>query len=444
MGASTGTVLKEGRPQYSLQKAAKVVESLSLAMAKRFIFSVILALILILALPRISRCQLVLGQYEDEAPLRTWNIFGFQTASSLGRADTSFALASDSSAALTNPALLLSLPRFTATFNGTASSASLYKFSIINTGVLSTQDNLSLNLYALDFAGISFNSKGWAVGLAIYLSEIYDRPRASYEYYYAGQIVYTIDLHQTGLLRNFSLALARKISSRIQAGLGLTIFSGDFSREITEEWLANGFSISDAKKQEYSGFFANAGLLVRVTEKLDLALVGRTAHKKKAPATSELVYDAPSGGTNIRIAGEATNAYEQPFVAGLGANYRFSPRLVAAADVAFYNWASYRVRYFDEDLRRDFRNTIKASLGAEYAAPVRLFKKEATIPIRVGIGYDSQPMKEPRSAYNYFSAGAGFYWSIVCLDFGASFGRESGSGNALTTRRMALSLTLKL
>jgi long-subunit fatty acid transport protein len=427
-----------------MQKAAKVVESLSLAMAKRFVFPVILALILILAWPQISRGQLVLGQYEDEAPLRTWNIFGFHTASSLGRADTSFALGSDISAALTNPALLLSLPRFTATFNGTASSASLYKFSIINTGVFSTSDNISLNLYALDFAGVSFKSSGWAVGLAVYLSEIYDRPQASYEYQYRGELAYTLDFHQTGLVRNFSLALARKISSRIQAGLGLTFFSGDLSREIKEDWLADGFSISDTKKEEFSGFFANAGILVRVTEKLDLALVGRTAYKKKASVTSELVYDAPSGGTEIRIAAEATNTYEQPLVAGLGACYRFSPQLKAAADVAFFNWASYRVRYFDEELSRDFRNTIKASLGAEYAAPVRLFNKEAAIPIRVGIGYDEQPMKEPLSAYTYFSAGAGLSWSIIRLDFGASFGRESGSGNALTTRRIALSLTLKL
>jgi len=421
-----------------------MIESLSFVMGKRgaLICFVVLVVPLFFSVP--ASAQLVLGQYEDEAPLRTWNIFGFQTASSLGRADTSFALASDSSAALTNPALLLSLPRFTATFSGTASSASLYKFSIINTGVLSTQDNLSLNLYALDFAGLSFSIKGWAVGLAVYLSEIYDRPRVSYEYYYRGELTYTLDFHQTGLLRNFSFALATKISGRIQAGLGLTIFSGDFSRETKEEWLASGISINDTKKQEFSGFFANAGVLVRVTEKLDLALVGRTAHRKKAPATSELVYDSSSSGTNIRIAGEATNTYEQPFVGGLGASYRFSPQLVAAADVALFNWAGYSVRYFDEELGRDFKNTIKAGLGAEYVAPVRLFKKEAAIPIRVGIGYDEQPMKEPRSAYTYFSAGAGFYLSMVRLDFGASFGRESGSGNSLTIRRLSLSLTVKL
>ncbi len=417
---------------------------MSIVMAKRSALASLVALAVVLSFPPRSPAQLVLGQYEDEAPLRTWNIFGFQTASSLGRADTSFALASDSASALANPALLLSLPRFTVTLSGTASSTSLYKFSIVNTGVLSTQDNLSLGLYALDFAGISFQSKGWAIGLAVYLSEIYDRPRVNYDYYYRNVLAYTLDFHQTGLLRNFSLALARKVSGRIQAGVGLTFFSGEFSREIEEEWLTSGVTISDSKEQEFSGFYANAGVVIRVTEKLDLAVVGRTAHKKKAPAKSELVYDSSSTGTNIRIDGEATNTYKQPFVAGLGASYRFLPRLMAAADVAFFNWAGYRVDYFDEESGRDFKNTIKASLGAEYAAPVRLFKKEGAIPIRAGVGYDMQPMKEPRSSYTYFSAGAGFYWSIVQLDFGASFGREKGSGNSLTTRRMTLSLTLKL
>jgi hypothetical protein len=77
-----------------------------------------LLLLGVLALPTVSSAQLVLGQYEDEAPLRSWNTFGLTVASSLGRGETQLALAEDCSAALGNPALLASLPKFSVGFNG--------------------------------------------------------------------------------------------------------------------------------------------------------------------------------------------------------------------------------------------------------------------------------------------------------------------------------------
>ena len=78
----------------------------------------LLVLAILIALPVASPAQLVIGQYEDEAPLRTWNSFGLALASSLGRGETMFALADDCSAALSNPALLADLPRLTLSFNG--------------------------------------------------------------------------------------------------------------------------------------------------------------------------------------------------------------------------------------------------------------------------------------------------------------------------------------
>lgn len=84
------------------------------------------------------------------------------------------------------------------------------------------------------------------------------------------------------------------------------------------------------------------------------------------------------------------------------------------------------------------------ALGAEFRVPFRLFKKEAAVPVRLGLGYDEQPMKNPRSAYMLLSAGAGLHWGVISLDLGASIGRENGSGDSLEARRMALSLTLKL
>jgi hypothetical protein len=407
---------------------------------------VILALFLalLLAFPALSSAQLVLGQYEDEAPLRTWNIFGFQTAPSLGRGETAFTIAGDCSVALTNPALLVDLPRFTATLNATSYFTSLYKFSIINTGVLSTSVNPSFTLYALDFGGLSYQFKGWALAIAMALVETYDRPSARYESSYNGQLYYTLDFHQNGVLRNTNLSVARRIGSRFQAGVGFNLVSGDLKREIVETYLDPGVTISDNKSQGFSGFFLNGGVTAQITDKWRAALAFRTPFSKKSRSKSDVEYFASGGGTNIRIAADSSDTHKQPFVLGLGASYTFSPGFQIFSDLTYFNWSAYKVEYFGEKMERNFKDTFKFSLGAEYSLRLRVFQAGASVPLRVGLVYDPQPMQEPGSAYTYFSAGTGFHWKMVALDFGASFGRESGSGNSLEARRISLSLSAQL
>src|SRR4030042_4458826 len=84
--------------------------------------------VVLLTLPIASPAQLVIGQYEDEAPLRTWNSFGLATAASIGRGETMLAAADDCSAALAQPALLDTLPRLTLSLNGSYSRSTLFRF----------------------------------------------------------------------------------------------------------------------------------------------------------------------------------------------------------------------------------------------------------------------------------------------------------------------------
>ena len=62
---------------------------------------------LLMEAPQFIRAQMDMGQYEDEAPIQTWNTYGIQTAASLGRGGAGFTLAVDSSSSLLNPALLI-------------------------------------------------------------------------------------------------------------------------------------------------------------------------------------------------------------------------------------------------------------------------------------------------------------------------------------------------
>jgi hypothetical protein len=408
-------------------------------------FKAFIAILTVMSIfPAAASAQLVLGQYEDEAPLHTWNVFGIQTAASLGRGDTGFALADGAAAALTNPALLAGLPRLTISLNGTLCNASLYKFSLVNTGVLSTSENLAISPRALDFGGVSLQIGPWAVGLSAALTEIYDRPRVDYEYSPGANLAYSLDFSQTGFLRQVNLALARRLGARFRLGLGFNFVDGELDRVTEENYFNPDITISDRKNQAFSGFFLNGGITASISPRLDLAFVFRTPFVKKSESQSELRYVAPAGGTDIRIAADSSDSYNLPMILGLGAGYEISPNFQILADLSYFNWSKYKVEYFGESLTRDFKNTFKAGLGAEYSLVLRLFNSDARLPLRLGLGYDPQPMRDPSSAYTCFSAGAGLHWKILALDFGASFGRESGSDHSLATRRLAISVNVGL
>ncbi|MBN2408699.1 MAG: hypothetical protein JXE07_03090 [Candidatus Aminicenantes bacterium] len=404
----------------------------------------VLAIMSLMAFPAASPAQLIIGQYEDEAPLRSWNTFGLATASSLGRGETQLAHADDCSAAIANPALLTSLPKFMVSLNGSYSYASLYRYSIVNTGVLVTEKNPAIGLNALDFGGISFSSKGWAFALTAALIESYDRPAASARADFQGLPYYEISFGQTGYLRNFNLAVARAFGRSFQAGIGFNLVRGTLHREVFDRDFSEDITISHLVDQHFSGFYLNAGVLVRLTGRLDLACVVRTPYDKKTEGQSRLRYQAPRGGTDIAIEAASDDGYRQPWAAGLGVRCAVSENFRITGDMVYFLWSQYRAEFFGESERRDFRDTFKAGAGGEHSLRLRLFGRDAAIPLRLGISYDRQPMREPNSAYLNFTFGTGIRWRMVVFDIGALGGRESGSGHSLKILRVAASLGIRL
>ncbi len=409
-----------------------------------FLFLFLSFIFLTLSLPRISPGQMILGQYEDEAPLGTWNLYGLASGASLALGGVSYTIVGDCSSSLSNPALLAHLPRFTLTLNSSYTSASLFRYAIINTGVVTTSQNVQLKIYALDFGGASVMVKGWAFSFSRALTEVYDRPSVEYNYYYQDALYYTLNFDQEGHLMTTHFSIARKIGDRISAGLGLNFIRGSITKNIREEYRLANITITDDKSYEFKGQYINGGIWVGLSERLAVAAVFRAPFTKKAESESSYRYLSPGGNTDIRIDASAENSYEQPLVVGLGLSYRFSPKFRVASDFSFFNWSKYKVTYFEEDLTRDFKDIIKIGAGLEYLTTLKLFGAEFMVPIRAGLSYDPQPMNNPDSAYTYFSLGTGLHWGSSSFDVGASFGSESGSGDSLSVKRISISLSFWL
>ncbi len=412
----------------------------------RFLFSFLLVLSIHVLFPGTSWPQMTLGQYEDEAPFRTWNSFGITTASSLALGETQFTIAADCSVALSNPALLSHLPRITFTLSSYLNSASFYKYSIVNTGVLYTDGNLSSELLGLDFAGASFRVKNWTLALSMALVESYHRPEAGYSYTYGGYPYESIHFEQEGVLKNINFSIARKIFNGLSTGFGLNYVYGHFEKNVTDIYHFDNITITDSLSHKFKGFFLNGGLIWNLTEKIAIAAVFRTPFVKKSDDKSLKRTYSPDTDTDIKIEVSGRSEYKQPLVVGLGGSYQISPELKVSSDLTFYNWSKYSIIYFgqEDELPRNFKDTIKIGAGIEHMVSVDILGQKISIPLRAGLSYDPQPMKEPGSSYFYYSFGTGFHWEKFHLDAGLLFGQEKGSGDSLSGRKAVLSLTLEL
>ena len=138
---------------------------------------------------------------------------------------------------LVNPALACSLPRFTASVSASYLSASLMRYSILNTGVLSTPGPVTDRSLGVDFGGLAFRLGKWAFAASADLSENYGRPLLEYRAEERGVQVYSIRAEQAGWLRSFNLTAARTISRRLSAGLGIRVLRGELERTTAETFM---------------------------------------------------------------------------------------------------------------------------------------------------------------------------------------------------------------
>ncbi|MCX6565863.1 MAG: hypothetical protein NTW38_05490 [Candidatus Aminicenantes bacterium] len=396
-----------------------------------------LALIFVAGLP--VRAQFDPGQYTDEAPFRTWNSFPYVGAAALGRGQTAFAWGTDATVSPANPALLVTLPKWTFTLGGSFQYATAMKFGPVNSGVLTTDLPVGGNLFSGDHAALSFHSGRFAVAAAVFNSEYYDRPATEAYEDYAQIRLYTIRFEQAGFLRTFHLAASLRLSSRLGIGLGLNVDSGRLKTEFLEDENAWGYKFTSTKSVTLRGFSVNGGAYLEIFPSIRAALTFRTPSALEAKTATVDRYEAPLLGTDISIRGESADSFERPLVVGAGLTVKHNERLRTAVDISWLRWSSYQAVWLGESQTRAFRDVVRVSAGGEYEAEFRLFGRKAASPFRFGFVYDPQPTTNPRSAYLSVAFGIGLEIGPFRLDLGALTGSAADSGNRLTALRVSLS-----
>lgn len=399
-----------------------------------------LLLLFLFFLNATASAQLVIGQYEDEAPVGTWNNFGFNTAAGIGFGGVPFALYLDNSSPLANPALLADGPLFSATTNVSSVRASFFRYGLVNTGVLTTQDTPRGRFYAFDFLGAGFRRGRWSIGASFAVLETYNRPRTIGKEEYLGETVYSLDFHQYGYLGNINLSAAFEISTKLVLGIGVNRVLGNFNKIIREDYFYNGNIIRDEQRLDFKGFYLTSGLLFRPTTKLSLALVARSPYKKKAQGSSLYQFENAGTFTDVRIDSSASSRFDQPLIIGAGAGYSPKKNLRYSFNISYFNWSRYAVEYFEENRTRDFRNSIKIYGGVEFSKDLRIFGRIADAPFRIGFCYDPQPVKTPSYRYLYLTFSSGVDFGKLIMEIAIMLGTERSSREDLGGQRLALSL----
>lgn len=384
-----------------------------------------------------ASAQLALGQYEDEAPLGSWNLFGAPPAPAVGLGGAQLARAWDPSVSLVNPALLVALPRLSACVSTSYGGASLDKYALVNTGVVETIGLPSLSVFGVDGGGLAWRAGSWALAAVVAAPENYGRPGIAFS---DGSDQLTFS--QTGYLRVYHAAIARRLPAGFSLGVGVNYADGRLDRATVERTVSPGatVTITDDKSERYRGFYVNAGLTWQATPRFAASLAVRSPYLKKGPASSLLRYEVLQAGTDIRIEAEAVNSYRQPWVYGAGLSYRFSAAWSLACDADYFGWSRYAATFFDEPRPRTFRNVIRAGGGVEYLAPAHVSGRAARIPFRLGFLVDPQPVTTVRTTYLGLSFGTGLELRALAADISASFGRENGSGQSLRTAKIVLTV----
>ncbi len=389
-----------------------------------------------------AAAQLKIGQYEEEAPLRTWNTFPAVTAAGLGRGTVSLAWAEDGTAAWSNPALLAFLTRPTLTLGGSIQVVDCFRYSLVNTGPIRSDGPLTVSSPAFDAGAATLRWGAWVLAAAYGTWESYARPRATIENTSHGLLVYGLDVTQEGRLWAATFAAARRLGSRLSLGLSVHALWGGMRRGYDEDW--GDFRIIDDRERTFAGWVPQAGLAWDISKAWRLGASLRPAWTKKGTGRARVEFHSAEVPGGIVEEGEWDDALGQPWILGLGSSLRPLAGLTLAADAVWFDWSGYGPSLYGEALDRGFRDVIRLTAGAEYLSGIRLFGLEFGYPLRAGLVYDPQPMREPRSAYLGLSLGTGLEWKGLRLDLGVLAGREKGSGAELIIRKVAIGLSARL
>ncbi|MEK6742258.1 MAG: outer membrane protein transport protein [Nitrospirota bacterium] len=196
--------------------------------------------------------------------------------------------------------------------------------------------------------------------------------------------------------------IAWRVSDSISLAAGIDYLRAamKMKRMLDQSLFGAGDAISEVEA-DGDGWGYNLGAMFRAGDRLKIGAAYRSAVKVeyRGDMTIEKIAPAlqpPFSGPSYKTAIETQNRF--PEIWSLGAAYRFSPKLVVAADAELVRWSSFKTMALhidqqvppvlvDSSASLDWKDSWQFKIGAEYAA-------SDTLALRAGYAYINTPVPD--------------------------------------------------
>jgi len=168
--------------------------------------------------------------------------------------------------------------------------------------------------------------------------------------------------------------------------------------------------------------------------------------KGKAERTIFRGFTNPADNIFINLSTNSTDDYYRPPKMNLGAVYTSEKkgkssnrkRLTIAGEASYILWSTYKYNFFEEEIPRDFKNTLVLALGLEYG----FLSSRRDLFFRLGFRLDPQPVPDPEVTFKVITCGAGIRIGIIAWDLGLSY--FSGSPAGIDQSHYVLNSTINI
>jgi len=384
-------------------------------------------------------------------------------ARALGMGKAYLAISDDSFASSWNPAGLaeLSQPEFSLSFSYLHSTNTIpdYRYEGIQLGYpisyeVSNSNVASYGQY-FDFLGLAYPFRILGRNVVTQLSYQRKVPfsltqKYEYKFEYLSRYRYDYDYNLKsageGGYDVISLTLASEIFKNFRVGVVISRWFNGFSLPIEEAYaysVENYYgltadwneSLDDTLQFEISGYSFSAGLLYRISDKINLGFVYNSRFQGNLDYSNEAQFYNSYDGASLSGSYSGSGEIYLPPAFGAGIALDLTPNLLLSFDYMKTLWSKGKIRDYARangsggvpSIEEVLYPTMKSpdlyeqldtqhyAAGLEYRAKI----KKITFPLRAGLFYDLQyslDSENIQKGYFGISFGSGYRWRNLNLD----------------------------
>ncbi len=311
----------------------------------------------------------------------------------------------------------------------------------INEGVRTFQDPLTEQVFSPSSIAVRFGFRRLNITLGWYRSGLKDFPDFSFVNYYDYDQYDEFNGTFSGFNESYFISMGIPLSSKLNAGLKIEYMKGERNVEISDKssyyYFLDGYYQLKDKRSSYKEtnkaeiIIPEIGFIYDIDQKMRAGIRVRYPLNGKV---NRMIIRSLNNSDGLNIYDDYLYKDDYYAVPEVGAAFVYkvdepkifgsSAKFIAGVEVEYKKWSEYKFVFFGEQEERDLTDTVKFSLGAEYAKKIN----KIDLYFRLGFSFDRQPVKDPGIALKNYTTGLGIRYKGVQAGIGLLYSHGSIEG----------------